>query len=96
MSDTLTATATVATATPGRYAKQLASHLGRRCEVREESDGIRLVLPTGGDCLLASAHAALVMTASGPTQESLDQVTDVVGRHLERFGQRNELTVSWT
>jgi len=92
----MTATATVATATPGRYAKQLVSHLGRRCEVREEADGIRLVLPAGGDCLLTSTDDALVMAATAPTQESLDQVTDVVGRHLERFGQRNELAVTWT
>ena len=27
------ATAAVATATPARYAKQLASHFGRRCEI---------------------------------------------------------------
>ena len=34
MPEPLTATATVATATPERYAKQLAAHLGRRCEIR--------------------------------------------------------------
>jgi hypothetical protein len=96
MSDTLTATSTVATATPGRYAKQLASHLGHKCEVREEADGIRLLLPSGGDCLLMSTDTALVMAATAPTQESLDQVTDVVGRHLERFGQRHELVITWT
>ena len=28
---------------PERYAKQLASHLGRRCGVQEEADGTRLV-----------------------------------------------------
>jgi hypothetical protein len=27
--------------------------------------------------------------------DELDVVTRVVGSHLERFGQRNELTVDW-
>jgi uncharacterized protein len=94
MPEPLTATATVPTATPERYAKQLASHLGRRSEIREEADGIRIVL-TVGDCLLRSSDGALELlaTASGP--EELDVVTSVVGSHLERFGQRNELQVSW-
>jgi uncharacterized protein len=26
----------------------------------------------------------------------LARVQDVLGRHLERFGQRNELAVTWT
>jgi hypothetical protein len=35
MPDPVTATATVAIATPERYAKQLAAHFMRRCQVRE-------------------------------------------------------------
>jgi hypothetical protein len=94
MPDQLTATASVATATPERYAKQLASHLGRRCEVREEADGIRLVL-AGGDCLLVSRDETLELHASATGRPELERVTQVVGSHLERFGQRNELQVSW-
>ena len=90
----VTARASVATATPGRYAKQLASHLGRRSEVREEAAGTRIVL-AGGECLLRSVDGALVLEASGPGEPELDRVTQVVGSHLERFGQRNELTVEW-
>ena len=68
MPEPLTASATVPTATPERYAKQLASHLGRRSEIREEADGIRIVL-TVGDCLLRSSDGALELlaTASGST-----------------------------
>jgi uncharacterized protein len=51
MTDRVLATASVATATPERYAKQLAAHLGRRCEVRDEATGVRLIFPDG-DCLL--------------------------------------------
>ena len=91
----LTATATVPTATPERYAKQLASHLGRRCEIREEPEGIRIVLADTGDCLLVSRDEALHLSATARGPEELDRVMHVVGSHLERFGQRNELQVSW-
>jgi uncharacterized protein len=88
------AIASVATSAPERYAKQLAAHLGRRTEVREEDAGTRLVFGDG-DCLMQPRAGALdlTVTASGP--EALARLTDVVGRHLERFGQRNELVVSW-
>ena len=91
---TLTSQATVATDAAARYAKQLASHLGRKCEVVEEDAGTRLVL-TAGDCLLTPTDDALELAASAPDEEALDRVEDVVGRHLERFGARNELTVTW-
>ena len=94
MPDTLTAHARVATPTPARYAKQLASHLGRRAEVLEEGEDLRIVLGTGS-CLLHSAPDALEMTATAQTREDLETVMRVVGSHLERFGQRNELDVEW-
>ncbi len=37
----------------------------------------------------------LVLIAEAPDDESLLQVEDVAGRHLERFGSRNELSVTW-
>src|SRR5829696_6577015 len=95
MTDAHTASATVPTATPERYAKQLAAHLGRRCEIREETDGIRIVLADTGDCLLAAREGALDLRATAVGPEELDRVMQVVGSHLERFGQRNELQVDW-
>jgi hypothetical protein len=94
MPDAATATASVATDTPERYAKQLASHLGRKAEVHDEADGIRIVL-TRGSCLVQPREGALELSAEALDEESLDLVTDVIGRHLERFGQRNELAVHW-
>ena len=89
-----TAHAAVVTDAPARYAKQLASHLGRRAEVRDEADGTRLVLGSSS-CLLVAADGVLELRAEAETAEDLDRVTDVVGSHLERFGQRNELVVAW-
>ncbi|OHV37725.1 hypothetical protein BCD49_03785 [Pseudofrankia sp. EUN1h] len=90
-----TSRADVATATPARYAKQLASHLGHRCEVRNENGGTRLVLAGGGSCLLTSGDDVLTLAAEAPTKPALGEVEYVVGRHLERFGTRAELAVRW-
>lgn len=95
MSDgAMTKVALVPTPRAARYAKQLSSHLGRRSQVRELPEGILLVLPVGS-CLMASDESALTLTAEAPTAEDLDTVTGVVGRHLVRFGERDELVVDW-
>ncbi len=95
MAEPVRATASVPTTTPGRYAKQLASHLGRRCEIREEPAGTRIVLAGTGDCLLVAREGSLELTATAADPDGLDRVTSVVGSHLERFGTRNELQVAW-
>ena len=89
-----TAVSVVPTPASARYAKQLAAHLGRKAEIRDEAHGTRILL-AGGDCLLTATQNALILEAHGPDQETLDRVAEVVGRHLERFGQRNELVVVW-
>ena len=38
----------------------------------------------------------LTLRAEAPDAESLARVQHVLGSHLERFGQRSELTVTWT
>lgn len=88
-------TARVATDAPARYAKQLASHLGRKIDVENLPDGgYRLALQSGEGVLLPE-EGFLVMTATAPDDETLAVIQDVLGRHLERFGQRNELSVTW-
>ncbi|MGI8310493.1 DUF2218 domain-containing protein [Saccharopolyspora hattusasensis] len=96
---TIRSQARVGTGKPARYAKQLSSHLGRRCVVSEEPDGIRITLPAGsgvGSCLLVNESDVLALGAEAKNAEVLDRVQDVLGRHLERFGQRDELKVNWT
>ncbi len=90
--------ALVATDAPGRYAKQLLSHLGRKVDVEAVDghddtagrlrigDGVGEVIPGDG---------VLLLTAAAPDAEQLDRVKDVLGRHLERFGARRELVVEW-
>jgi hypothetical protein len=91
-----TSRADVATATPARYTKQLAAHLGHRLEVRAEGENAtRLVLPGGGSCLLTSGDGVLVLAAEAPSKDALGTVEGVIGSHLERFGTRAELAVHW-
>jgi uncharacterized protein len=94
MPDQASATAAVATTAPARYAKQLASHFGRRCEIREEADGVRIVFGDG-DCLVQPRGETLDLRVTAPTRPEADRLAQVVGAHLERFGQRNELQVTW-
>jgi hypothetical protein len=88
------ASASVPTDAAARYAKQLASHLGRRAEVRDEDGGTRVVFAFGS-CLMSAGPTSLELVATAGSAGDLDQLKDVVGRHLERFAQRKELTVSW-
>jgi hypothetical protein len=88
--------ADVATDAAPRYAKQLASHLGRRAPVEELSDGGYKLTIGSGEGVLEPQADRLVLRATAPDQESLGVVQDVLGRHLERFGQRVGLTVTWT
>jgi hypothetical protein len=97
-------TALVVTDRPARYGKQLAAHLGRRlpttwddaagrgavdfpfglARMESADDGLRLYVEVGSD--------------AGPDLQGsagLDRLEDVVGRHLVRFGTREELTVRW-
>ncbi|MGD9525222.1 DUF2218 domain-containing protein [Pseudonocardia sp.] len=91
------ARAVVATDAAARYAKQLLAHLGRKTAV-EPLDGA----PDGGRLRFAYGTATvrpgpdgLELIAEAADAEALARVQDVVGRHLERFGARRELTVEW-
>jgi hypothetical protein len=90
----LRARADVATDAPARYAKQLVSHLGRRVEWVTEGPASTAPI-AGGTGVVEVGDGVLVLRAQAADAETLDRVQDVLGRHLERFGQRNELVVTW-
>ena len=96
MSDTIVSTAGVATERGARYGKQLVSHLGRKSVgVWDEASGSGTL-----DMGNSAAHVTLKSTTDALviTVETAD--TDIasyedVGRHLERFGERDGLRVHW-
>jgi uncharacterized protein len=89
-----TSIARVLTATPDRYAKQLVAHLGHRVAVEEGPDGARLTFDAGVGTVRAEPDA-VVLVARADDADGLARVQDVLARHLERFGQRQELVVAW-
>ena len=95
MPDILAARAVVPTDAPARYAKQLVSHLGRRVEWRTDGP-VSTATIAGGTGIVEVGDGVLTLRAQAGDTESLERVQDVLGRHLERFGQRNELVVTWS
>jgi uncharacterized protein len=95
MSPVLSSRADVPTDAPERYAKQLVSHLGRRTEWTTEGTTSTASI-AGGTGTVEVGDGVLTLRAEAPDAESLATVQHVLGSHLERFGQRNELAVTWT
>jgi hypothetical protein len=91
----VTAMARVATERGERYRKQLASHFGSKIEVAEDPSGTVLRWRFGGTTTLTVEADALVLRADAGDAATLDRVKDVTGRHLERFGEKDGLVVTW-
>jgi hypothetical protein len=49
----------------------------------------------GGSTTLTVEAGALVMRADAEDAETLDRAKDVTRRHLERFGEKDGLAVTW-
>jgi hypothetical protein len=88
-----TSTAAVVTDRPARYAKQLVSHMSHKVPGEWSDDARTGTLTFGsGVATLTAGDGVLTMVVDG---DDLDALEDVVGRHLVRFGTRDELIVSW-
>ncbi|HYX96590.1 MAG TPA: DUF2218 domain-containing protein [Geodermatophilus sp.] len=88
--------ADVATGAPARYAKQLVAHLGRKLVFTGDA------VTTPATAVIGAATAGIVvgegvltLEAAGDDEESVARVEHVLGSHLERFAQREALTVRW-
>jgi caffeoyl-CoA O-methyltransferase len=88
--------ARVTTPQPARYVKQIVSHLGHRLTTRLEPDGTGVVEFDDGRCTLTVVADAVLLAARASDPAGLDHVREVLGRHLERFGGREGLRVTWS
>jgi hypothetical protein len=88
---------TMPTERPERYAKQLAGHWARRGDVAEDGGSTTLTFETGQVVVMRPAEDRLDLEVSVPEDGDLDvdRWADVVAEHLQRFGQRDELQVTW-
>ena len=88
--------ATVATARPVPYMRQLCKHFGHKTEAAFD-DTTGFIELSGGRCELdAGGEEVLLLTAIADDADRLATVERVIGSHLERFGRRDELSVRWT
>jgi hypothetical protein len=88
--------ARIVTTRPERYVKQLVDHLGNRLSTRLTGDGTGRIDFDAGHCDLRAEDGVLVLAATADDALALSHVRDVVARHLERFGTRDGLTVTWS
>ena len=87
-------TARVSTESAPRYGKQLSEHLGRHATPIWDGAAGSIVMPFGG-CELRAEPDALVLSAHAADEPSLARVEEIAGGHLERFGRREGLAVTW-
>ena len=91
----LTSQASVPTSTPARYAKQLVSHLGRKVDFTADGDGSWTSQIGGARAGITVGEDLLTLGAEAPDEAALAQVEHALGNHLERFGHRDHLIVTW-
>jgi len=90
----LTSHATVRTDRPSPYLKQLCKHFRHKHDVTfTDADG-ELRFPFG-TCRLTARERELRLDVEAGDREALAYTEKVVGGHLERFGRRDELSVTW-
>lgn len=79
---------------PARWAKQLVDHFSHKITVEDTDEG-KLMHFSAGQGLVSHTTSAVLLTARATTADELSQVQEVLARHLERFAQREAITVSW-
>jgi hypothetical protein len=87
--------ASVTTEKPTPYLKQLCKHFGHKVEVAFDDQRGTIALPMGRCELDATQAGVLKMRVEAADADSLTRTEQVIGSHLERFGRRDELSVSW-
>ncbi|MEM7118824.1 MAG: DUF2218 domain-containing protein [Chloroflexota bacterium] len=88
------ATAEVDTPNAIRYVKALSNHFNRKADGNYE--GNRGVVNFAfGDAELKAIDGTIHMRVAAESDMMFARVKDVVGGHLERFAQKEELSVEW-
>ena len=96
MNDTVDSIAIVVIDRPGRYGKQLVSHLGRRTGGSWSADTQSGWIDLAGCRSAVTAHQhRLELKVTGPASE-IDRLQTVVESHLRRFATDQDLTIAWT
>ncbi|MBL6456630.1 DUF2218 domain-containing protein [Belnapia sp. T6] len=79
---------------PGRYLGQLCKHFAHRLPVTQEAAQGSIAFPTGL-CRLEAGEDLLLLRAEAADPAALEQLQDVVARHLLRFAFRAPPEITW-
>jgi hypothetical protein len=88
------AIATIPTAHASRYLQQMAKHFQHKLPVTFDPHAGTVKFSIG-DCGMAASDSALILTLVAAEATQMDQLKDVVVRHLVRFAFREELAIDW-
>ena len=91
---TYSSRADVATERPERYAKQLVSHLGHKLEFTKNGATATAIV-AGTVASITTKEDVLVLEVNGTDPEGVARAEDALASHLVRFGDKDELAVSW-
>jgi hypothetical protein len=84
----------VATDKPVAYMRQLCKHFGHKVDASFGDDSGYIQFEFGR-CELDTSDRTLKLEVSANDAESHQRMERVIGSHLERFGRRDELSVTW-
>jgi hypothetical protein len=70
---------------------------GHGAEMRdtEWTDSHGIIRMSWGECTLRATPGTLTLRAEAADEENLRRIQDLVASRLERFGRRDQLTVTW-
>ncbi len=95
-----TSIARVVTDRPARYGKQLASHFGNKITTTwdEDTKTGSLTFNRDGDTTgiaELSCESEVLILRLHSSDEHLERLEEVTGRHLARFGSKDALVITW-
>jgi hypothetical protein len=91
-----TITAKVATPSGGKYIRQLCKHWSHKLEVEQEGDTGKVTFPNAVATMSADEEG-IAIRITGENREEVEQLTDVVARHIDRFAFREApLKYDWS
>jgi len=86
--------AKVATPRASRYLQQLCKHFAHKLPVTFDPHSGAIAF-SSGECRLEAGEDVLKLTVTTPDASQLEQLQDVVARHLVRFAFRETTQIDW-
>jgi len=86
--------AEIATPNTSRYLQQICKHFAHKRPVTFDPTTGSIAF-SSGECRLEAGEDVLKLTVTTPVASQLEQLQDVVARHLVRFAFREDMRIDW-